>query len=120
MLMTEHDIRKLFPNASASLFKANAVGSEPPRPKPQCDARLQPLAAADKEKGNSAPCKVSVTSYRRRLLDIDNLYGGVKWFVDALRYEGVIRDDDPQSITLHVSQVKVKTKQEACTVIEIN
>ena len=117
--MDEATIRKLFPNASASLFKANKAGSELPSAKPQYHAQLQPLAAADKEKGNSAPCKVSIISYRRRLLDIDNLYGGVKWFVDALRYEGVIRDDDPESIALTVSQVKVKTKQEQRTEIEI-
>lgn len=118
--MDEATIRKLFPNASASLFKANKADHKPSSPKSQYHAQLQPLAAADKEKGNSAPCKVGIISYRRRLLDIDNLYGGVKWFVDALRYERVIRDDDPQSITLHVSQVKVKTKQEQVTVIEIN
>ena len=118
--MNEQDIRRLFPNASASLFRANKAGRELPSAKPERHVKHEPLAAADKEKGDAAPCKVSIISYRRRLLDIDNLYGGVKWFVDALRYEGVIRDDDPQSITLHVSQVKVKTKQEQVTVIEIN
>ena len=117
--MNEQDIRRLFPNASASLFRANKAGRELPSAKPERHVKHEPLAAADKEKGDSAPCKVSIISYRRRLLDIDNLYGGVKWFVDALRYEGVIQDDDPESIALTVSQVKVKTKQEQRTEIEI-
>jgi len=115
----EATIRKLFPHASASLFKANKAGGSTSSAKPERAAWLQPLAAAAKEAGNPAPCKVSIVSFRRRLLDIDNLYGGVKYFVDSLRYEGLIRNDDPESITLNVSQIKVKTKQEERTEIEI-
>ena len=54
-----------------------------------------------------------------KLLDKDNLYGGVKHTCDALRYAGLIREDDPESLELTVTQTKVKTRAEACTVITI-
>jgi hypothetical protein len=53
-----------------------------------------------------------------RLLDKDNLYGSVKWGCDALRYFGIIPDDDPTSIELEVTQTKVK-KDQVETVIEV-
>ena len=32
----------------------------------------------------------------------------MKYICDALRYAGIIRDDDPDSMELHVTQRKVK------------
>lgn len=60
--------------------------------------------------------RVRVVSFRSRLCDPDNLCP--KYFVDCLRYAGLITDDTPELITLEVSQVKVKRGEER-TEIEI-
>ncbi len=117
--MDEATIRRLFPNASASLFKANKAGGDAKGAKFECVIWPKQMAKTPREEGYSVRCEVRIVSFRQRLLDIDNLYGGVKYFVDSLRYAGLIYNDDPESITLHVSQVKVKTKQEERTEIEI-
>jgi len=48
--------------------------------------------------------KVVITSYRKRLLDKDNLYAGAKPLVDALEKAGLIWDDSPKWINLEVKQ----------------
>jgi Holliday junction resolvase RusA-like endonuclease len=50
--------------------------------------------------------EVRITSYRKKLLDADNLTGGAKIHVDALKSLGMIYDDSPAWIELHVEQVK--------------
>lgn len=61
--------------------------------------------------------RVSVVSFRTRLCDPDNLCP--KYFVDCLRYAGLIENDRPEDISLQVSQVKVRTKSEERTEITI-
>ena len=60
---------------------------------------------------------VRITSYRRRLLDPDNLTP--KWFLDSCRYSRIISDDRPEDISLQIGQEKVKTKAEERTEILI-
>ena len=84
---------------------------------PEPAVRHDPLPAAPREKGNPARRRVSVTSYRRRLLDPDNLCP--KYALDSLRYLGVLEDDTAKHIELLVRQEKVKTKEEERTEIEI-
>ncbi len=60
---------------------------------------------------------VRITSYRRRLLDPDNLTA--KWFLDACRYSRLIRDDKPEDITYEVGQEKVARKEDERTEIVI-
>ena len=117
--MDEATIRKLFPHASASLFKANKADRDAKGAKPERVVRNEQMEKASRKESDSIRRQVRIVSFRQRLLDIDNLYGGVKYFVDSLRYAGLIRNDDPESISLIVSQVKVKTKQEERTEIEI-
>jgi len=50
--------------------------------------------------------KVVITRYGPRTLDHDNLVGGVKPLIDALRGAGVIWEDDPTHIDLEVHQRK--------------
>tara|TARA_R100000081_G_scaffold91805_1_gene71032 strand:+ start:482 stop:799 length:318 start_codon:yes stop_codon:yes gene_type:complete len=69
--------------------------------------------------GNSPKYRVRIRSYRVRQLDLDNLYGGVKYFVDTLRYAEIIPDDDPESISLEVSQEKVKSYKNEKTELEV-
>ena len=45
-----------------------------------------------------------VVSFRARLCDPDNLCP--KYFIDCLRYAGLIADDAPEFITLEVRQVR--------------
>jgi hypothetical protein len=62
---------------------------------------------------------VRIISRRVRLLDIDNLYGGCKHLIDALRLSGIIPDDDPESITLEVTEEKIKGYKNEETEVEV-
>lgn len=73
-----------------------------------------------KEKGKArgtGRITVRIKSCRKRLLDPDNLVGGVKYLLDGLRYAGILPDDNPDQITLQVSQEKVADNER--TEIEI-
>lgn len=64
--------------------------------------------------------KVRIISRRVRLCDPDNLVGGQKHLIDSLRLAEIIPEDDPQAITLEVSQEKVKHYKEEETWIEVS
>lgn len=80
--------------------------------------RHEPLAKKKGKEGHTGRFRVCVTSYRRRLTDQDNL--APKFFVDCLRYAGVIPDDSPQAIDYSITQVKVRKKEEERTEIEVD
>jgi Holliday junction resolvase RusA-like endonuclease len=61
-----------------------------------------------------------ITRYSCRPLDCDNYAGGCKPALDQLRYAKLIRDDSPEDIEVDFRQVKVKTKKEERTEIEIS
>lgn len=52
--------------------------------------------------------KLKITSYRTRLLDHDNLVGGCKGILDAMKRLGIIIDDTPDLIEVEYEQMKVK------------
>lgn len=91
--------------------------------KSESNAPLGAMGTAKGEKGNSSSSstcfRVRITSHRVRQLDLDNLYGGVKYFLDSLRYAEIIPDDDPKSIELQVSQKKVKKYSDEETEVEV-
>ena len=87
-------------------------------PLPKQDAGVQPLGANQDEEGGVRRINVLIIREGMRLLDLDNLYGSVKFLADALRYKNLIPDDNPQAITLEVRQRKVP-KKECGTIIEI-
>ncbi len=60
---------------------------------------------------------VCVTSFRRRLLDEDNLCE--KFHVDCCRYAGLIPSDDPSRTQIQVRQEKVGSKAREFVRIEI-
>jgi Holliday junction resolvase RusA-like endonuclease len=68
--------------------------------------------------GSHRKWKVIITSYRKRLLDKDNLYSGVKPLCDSLKKAGLIWDDAPKWLDLDVRQVVDGKNQR--TEIEIN
>lgn len=96
--------------------KKHEANRLPPSPVPKpavCDGALAKAGGEAKDAGRIS---VHVKSYRSRLIDPDNLCA--KWFVDCLRYCGLLRDDTAKDITFSISQEKVK-KGEERTEIEI-
>jgi hypothetical protein len=87
------------------------------RTKPECAVPHEPVAAPEGKAQNPGRVLLRITSFRRRLIDPDNLCP--KYFIDALRYAQVIGDDSAAHITLEVSQIKVKTKTEERTEVEV-
>jgi hypothetical protein len=75
------------------------------------------LEAVQAQGGYSGRFLVRVTSFRRRLLDEDNL--AEKYHVDCCRYAGLLASDAPDKTSIQVCQVKVRTKEEEMTVVEI-
>lgn len=91
----------------------------PPSPKPQPIVPNVSLGPPPGEVKNPGRVIVRIVSYRRRLLDIDNLSGGCKYHLDSLRYAKLIPEDNPQAISLEVSQVKVAAANLERTEIEL-
>ena len=79
---------------------------------------LEPLPQAqERSKGRT---NIIITRYSCRPLDIDNFAGGCKPIIDELRYAKLIAEDNPETIDVEFKQVKVKTKPEQRTEIEIS
>ena len=81
--------------------------------------RYEPMGEEEAQGGNLSRRVVRITSYRNRLLDPDNLVGGCKYFIDALRKAEVIADDTEKDIQLEVRQIKTPTRKEERTEIEV-
>ena len=90
-----------------------------PDPGDQQAVRPREVGQDQGEEGDPRRPHVFIVSFRRRLLDPDGLYGGVKYFLDSLRYAGIIPDDRDADITLEVIQKQVKTKAEETTMISV-
>ena len=60
--------------------------------------------------------RLTIIRHGKGRLDRDNLVGGCKWLVDAIKDRGLLLDDDEASVELVVSQV-VSRKDGAHTVI---
>lgn len=129
--MNPHQIKRLFPNASASLLKANAgdygasqpLHDHPTRPELHAPESAQPtpaLAVTGKGEAQS-PSRphVCFTLRRTKLLDTDAKWGAVKDLLDGLAYAGLIHGDREDQITLEVRQEKVRHRKEQETVIEV-
>ena len=61
--------------------------------------------------------RVVITRYGSRPLDVDNGAGGCKPLLDAIRYEGLIPDDDPTTIDFQFCQYQVKKPYRQTTVL---
>lgn len=89
----------------------------PSSTKPQRAPSYEPMGKEEGKSGHANRLLVRVTSFRRRLLDFDNLIP--KYFVDCLRYCDILSDDTEAEIDLRIAQKKVKAKEEERTEIEI-
>lgn len=81
--------------------------------------QVRPMEKKKVKEENIERALVCIQSFRCSPLDRDNLWGGTKIFGDCLKELGIIQDDSEQHIELHVSQVKVKTRAEERTEIEV-
>ena len=122
MKLTADDLRARFPNASAQFILANSRPALAPRLRAALaeHAPANEQVAADRRKETGfIRAHVSIERRSLKLLDKDNLYGSVKFLCDALRYAGLIADDDPESIELTVTQRRVRTRKETGTLVEV-
>lgn len=63
--------------------------------------------------------EVVYTSYRRRILDEDNLMAGTKPWTDCLVSAGWAKKDDPKFFKATVKQVPVLKRSEEKTVVQV-
>ena len=76
-------------------------------PSKDCTAKCNPLYT------------LSITRFSTKTLDVDNLAGGCKPLIDQIRYAHLIPDDNPESVEITFSQVKVRTQAEQRTEVRI-
>lgn len=101
-LLTENEDHPLHPVSSSELKQA---------------IRNDALAAVSGKEADAARVRVRVVSYRKRLIDPDNLCP--KFHIDACRYAGFIKDDSAKEIELSVIQEKVNSRELERTEITI-
>lgn len=118
---TNHSIiaKGFVPDGRGGWHKPKNRG-QAPQPEPKRHDQRPPNEVGAPQAQNPRRYLVRITCYRLRLLDKDNLYGGCKFFVDALRYARIVREDDPEAIDLQISQVKVKSEDLERVEIEIS
>ncbi len=116
--MTRAQFLSLWPNSSEDTIKAN-VDVEDTRPNPvlECPVGNDALETHTSQEGATGKLHIRFVSHRQRLCDPDNL--SVKWLLDCLRYCGAIAGDEPEKISLEVTQKKVKLKTNEFTEIVI-
>lgn len=116
--MTREEILSRYPRASESFLKANlTVENSRENPKLEFAPSHDSLETHPSQEGSTGKLHIRFISHRQRLCDPDNL--SVKWLLDCLRYCGAIAGDEPEKITLEVTQQKVKLKSDEFTEILI-
>jgi hypothetical protein len=85
--------------------RRNLAGGQASGSVPEQAVRHDSLGPKQRKKADPKRYKVCIVSYRKRLIDPDNLCP--KYFIDALRYCGVIQDDTAKHIAVEISQEKV-------------
>lgn len=113
--MTPDEFKRLFPQASADTIFKNCGVSPGPDSKQGADH----VGVAKASGKNPDPVRrlVRITTCRRRLLDDDNPFP--KYFVDALRYAGILFDDSPAWAQIEVVQKLVRGWDAERTEIEV-
>jgi hypothetical protein len=119
MNWTHEQLRQLgYTESSPGVFTHSSTAGIP-HAKPQPAPRPALDAPAKRESPRQARTTLIITRRSCSLLDADNFAGGCKPIIDQLRYAKLIEDDDPETIEILFRQVKVKTKKEEMTHIEI-
>jgi len=116
--MTQNEILRRFPNASAAFIAANLDADHSgPVAVVEPDSGDAPLAAETVQGPAGRKFFVRVTSFRRRLLDEDNLCE--KYHVDLCRYAGAIPDDAPDQVKIEVGQIKSRREEILIEIYEL-
>lgn len=116
--MTNRELLRLFPNASADVIAANAAAEDS-----RADSELErhsanePLAEKPVQKEDSGRLHIRIISVRKRLCDEDNLCS--KFHTDSLRYCRAIPGDEPGKVSIQTTQRKAAKGEEEHTTIEI-
>jgi hypothetical protein len=97
---------------------SGSVGGGRKGSKLEPDTRDAALVEAQAKAGDTGVFYVRVVSFRRRLLDEDNLCE--KFFVDCCRYAGLLPSDAAGKARIAVSQEKVGSEAEERTEIIID
>ena len=117
---TEAQLRQILPRASKDTIALNAKDQHHGKPssaKPKQPVRNRAMGKAERETTDSGRIRVSLTAYRARECDPDNLIG--KYFVDCLRMSHLIPDDTEKDIVYQISQKKVEKKTQEKTLVEV-
>lgn len=105
--MSPDDLKRLFPNASASTLRANlSTDGAGPTAVVERSPKAKPLAANQIKAQGPERLRIVFVSVRKRLLDPDNVCE--KWMLDALRFVGAICGDEPDKIALETTQRKAR------------
>ena len=124
--MTPEELKRVFPNASESTLRRNfattfaahvLVDGSRETAELESDISNGALGKVQVQKGTSGRFLVRVTSFRRRLLDEDNLCE--KYHCDLCRYSGIISGDSPATTQIEVCQQKVAKGKPEETKVEI-
>ncbi len=116
MKLTRDELKRLLPEASDALLDANA--QDPGEiTELECDNEASPRAAPQRTYKMEGKFLVRITSFRKRLLDEDNLCG--KFYCDMLRYCGAIPGDAPQQTSIETRQSKIGSKENEEILVEV-
>ena len=117
--MTKDEFKKLLDGGSFSFRRANQAHSQVPDSIPKRNkAPTLDRANAGETKSVGRPV-VRFTGYRIRPCDPDNFAGSCKDLLDCLRHAHLLVGDEPWNIIFQTDQVKVRTRKEERTEIEI-
>ena len=113
MKLTAEQLRNLgYVERNGEWIKARGAASGA---EPQPIVRHEPVAAPARKARDPIRVRVCIVSFRSRLCDPDNLCP--KYFIDCLRYAGLIADDNPECITLEVRQVRCRRNEQRTEIV---
>ncbi len=115
--MNEHQLKRIFPNASRSTIAANRGVVSNPEPQ-RHEAPTLGATIPGEAKSLRRP-RIRFTLFRCQLLDPDNAAGSVKDLLDGLRHSSLIQGDEWHAIKLEVEQEKVSKRKDERTEIVI-
>lgn len=106
-------------NPDGTFTKSDSHTSGIPHSEPQPTSWQTLVNPCQRENPRKDRTSLIITRSARSLLDADNFAGGCKPLIDQLRYAKLIEDDDPETVEIIFRQVKVRTKAEEMTQVEI-
>ena len=119
MNWTHEQLRKLGYRQNPDGSFSHSSTARLPHPQPQPAPRPTLVGNPKGESKCKNRTTLCITRRAVSLLDADNFAGGCKPLIDQLRYAKLITDDDPGSVEIIFRQVKVATKAEEMTTVEI-